>query len=105
MVTYTYRVPAVCHAKKGGMCAFFTGEGWNWRNSDRLFTVCPNQTQLPLPLHPWELQPQCFLHWTDGETEGRGIAAGSSQCSCLASSVVTQKGSDVALVEIKAKSS
>lgn len=38
-------------------------------------------------------------------TEGRGIAAGSSQCSCLAGPVVTQKGSDVALVEIKTKSS
>lgn len=32
------------------------------------------------------------------------IVAGSSQCGCLASPVVTQKGSDVAFVEVKVES-
>lgn len=40
-----------------------------------------------------------------GKLREEGIGAGSSQCSCLASPVVTQKGSNVALVEVKAESS
>lgn len=33
------------------------------------------------------------------------IVAGNSQCGCLASSIVTQKGSDVAFVEVKVEPS
>lgn len=37
---------------------------------------------------------------------GKGsIVAGSSQCGCLASPVMTQKGSDVAFVEVKVEPS
>lgn len=37
--------------------------------------------------------------------ETDNIVAGSSQCGCLASPVVTQKGSDVAFVEVKVEPS